>query len=305
MSIKSENDIHELKQANPEYYVWKRFDELLISWLLASILEEMFSNVANCLSASDVWKTLEHYFVSESKVRIVNLKNALQNCKKGSLSVQEYIRRLKEIYDTLVAYGQQITEEELISYVIDGLGLEYKPIVAIIMTKLCSYDEKLCLVDVKLSLQKYEQRLNKVSTFGFDYGSNTTNLVGRNIVGNHANALYSNVHFGQNNNIERGGQKRFRPVSNESNSYPQGRGRGKFPNKPKVVCQLCGKTGHMALQCYHRFDVTYLGQTQSQEPNSHGSSSATITYITTQTSNPNTYITQIPTDTPNPNTYIT
>lgn len=55
---------------------------------------------------------------------------------------------------------------------------------------------KLCLVDVKLSLQKYKQRLNKVSALGFDYGSSIVNLAIRGIVGDHENALYSNANLG-------------------------------------------------------------------------------------------------------------
>lgn len=34
--------------------------------------------------------------------------------------------------------------------------------------------------------------------------------------------------------------------------------------KPKTVCQLGGKNGHMALQYYHRFDLTYIGNMRTQ-----------------------------------------
>lgn len=52
--VKSKNGLYDVKQVNSEYFVWKRFDELLMSWLLASISKDMFSNVANCLTTSDV-----------------------------------------------------------------------------------------------------------------------------------------------------------------------------------------------------------------------------------------------------------
>ena len=35
-----------------------------------------------------------------------------------------------------------------------------------------------------------------------------------------------------------------------------GRGRGRFSNR-RVYCQLCGKPGHFADKCYHRFDRNF------------------------------------------------
>lgn len=42
----------------------------------------------------------------------------------------------------------------------------------------------------------------------------------------------------------------------------RGKGRGETFMKPKVVCQGCGKSCLIALKCYHRFDVTFLGDEQ-------------------------------------------
>lgn len=30
----------------------------------------------------------------------------------------------------------------------------------------------------------------------------------------------------------------------------------------RIVCQMCGKTGHITLHCYHCFDVTYIWNTK-------------------------------------------
>lgn len=32
--------------------------------------------------------------------------------------------------------------------------------------------------------------------------------------------------------------------------------------KLRVVCQVCGKPGHITLNCYQRFDVTYIGNSK-------------------------------------------
>lgn len=56
------------------------------------------------------------------------------------------------MYDTLLASGQQLTKEELLNFLLDGLGPEFEPIIAIIIINLASSIEKMSLADVKLSL---------------------------------------------------------------------------------------------------------------------------------------------------------
>lgn len=85
-------------------------------------------------------------------MKITTLRNALQNFKKGNLLVRDYIRRIKKMYDTLLASGQQLTKEKLINFLLDGLGPEFELIIAIIITNLASSIEKMSLADVKLSL---------------------------------------------------------------------------------------------------------------------------------------------------------
>ena len=51
-----DNDLNELKEdvrvrsdkINPDFVMWKRTDKFIVSWLLASISESVFSNVSKC-----------------------------------------------------------------------------------------------------------------------------------------------------------------------------------------------------------------------------------------------------------------
>lgn len=38
----------------------------------------------------------------------------------------------------------------------------------------------------------------------------------------------------------------------------QNEGKGKMFPELMVVCQVCSKSGHIALQFYNRFDITYM-----------------------------------------------
>lgn len=41
-------------------------------------------------------------------------------------------------------------------------------------------------------------------------------------------------------------------------NFRGGRGRGRFGNNNRPQCQVCGKVGHMARQCYHRFNPQFF-----------------------------------------------
>ena len=40
-------------------------------------------------------------------------------------------------------------------------------------------------------------------------------------------------------------------------------GGGRGAGKPKPICQLCGKIGHMVVKCWKRFDTSYSGEEKS------------------------------------------
>lgn len=57
----------------------------------------------------------------------------------------------------------------------------------------------------------------------------------------------------------RGGSTNQFSTSRGGNSYFKG-GRGQSSGNRQVICQLCGKAGHVAIKCFKRFDVHYTGQ---------------------------------------------
>ena len=57
-----------------------------------------------------------------------------------------------------------------------------------------------------------------------------------------------------NGNITRGG------FVQREGGYRGGRGRGRASNR-RIYCQLCGKSGHFVVKCYHRFDKNFQRNT--------------------------------------------
>lgn len=62
----------------------------------------------------------------------MNLKFQLQTLEKWNLSVKDYLMKMKAIWDTLVACGRPIPEEDQVLYILTGFGPEFEPTI-------CSY----------------------------------------------------------------------------------------------------------------------------------------------------------------------
>ena len=64
----------ETKVINPTYAIFERQDNLLISWLLASISPEMLSQLIGCDTAREVWKIVEQIFSFQLKAKVMQYK---------------------------------------------------------------------------------------------------------------------------------------------------------------------------------------------------------------------------------------
>jgi hypothetical protein len=56
------------------------------------------------------------------------------------------------------------------------------------------------------------------------------------------------------------GRGRGRCGGGRGGYYPGSNSGGK---KEKIPCQICGKVGHLGLDCWHRFDETYMSDNKS------------------------------------------
>ena len=96
-----------------------------MSWLLSSITEQMLGRVW-CNTSAEIWKVLDQLFSTRSKERILQLRFSLQTTRKGAEFVEEYILKMKGISHALIAAGQHVSDDELILYILGGLGFDFE-----------------------------------------------------------------------------------------------------------------------------------------------------------------------------------
>ncbi|PON68986.1 Zinc finger, CCHC-type [Trema orientale] len=155
---------------------------------------------------------------------------------------------MRTLADALMATGQSLSDDKLILYILDDLSAEYESVIV----NLTSH-ENLTIQEVLFILQNQEMRLDQLnSTFNLE-------LQLLNAFAHFAATKRPNIGFNQPYSGHRGGH-------NCGHGRGAGRGScGNFDHRNKLICQVCGKAGHVAVKCYHHFDLSYI-KVQIQAP---------------------------------------
>jgi len=211
---------------------------------------EVLTQVATCTYDAQLWKVLEDMYASQTRARIVNTRIALTTTQKGNMTIAEYVGKMKTLADEMATAGKPIDDEELVSYIITGLDLEYNPVISAVLARV----EPITVNELYTQLTNFEQRVDL-----WHGGSpSSVNTAARRGCGAGHGAVRGTGARGRGANRGRGNG---------------GRGRGGFPgnnnkNRPannfvnsngdKPMCQVCFKEGHTAADCWHRYDETYV-----------------------------------------------
>lgn len=208
------------KVPNPAYAEWLVKDQQVFSYIISSMTRDILAQVASYVHARPLWQALEGTFASQTRARAVNIHIALATTRKGALTVTEYIGKMRSLADEMAAAGKPLDDEDLVSYIVAGLNIEYNPVISAVLARV----EPITLTDLYAQLLSFEQRMDLWQ--GSHGGS--ANVASRG--GGRGNG-------GGRGGAHTGGRGAYRGRGNGG-----GRGRGGFNNgRPKIKCQLCKK----------------------------------------------------------------
>ncbi|XP_040972828.1 uncharacterized protein [Gossypium hirsutum] len=236
---------------NPAFLVHKKQDKFLASWLLSTVMDDILVHLTATKTSLDIWTTIDRRFGAKSSIKISSMRHTLYSIKKSSLSIKDYLSKVKSLSDSLTAAGSLVTEQEQVSIILAGLPIEFESIHILasatpmnldLVTEMlldCEARQMAMLTEVPLQVNFVSQQGNQDT---MKSGSDTN-------LGSHQ------------------GHRNF--IRGWSRGCTRGSGRGWSRSKPQ--CQLYGKIGHMVQTCYHRFDENFsgLGSTPSPSVNYH------------------------------------
>ncbi|XP_010497180.1 PREDICTED: uncharacterized protein LOC109124940 [Camelina sativa] len=213
---------------NPDYEAWRRSDQVVMAWLLGSLSEDILSVVVGSTTSHDVWTNLAGHYNRTSSSRVLQLQRRLHGISKEGKTMDEYLRDLKNVFT------------------IHGLTREYEPLITSLESSLDVVPEP-PYEDILHRLRGYDDRLQSYVT--------------PSEVSPHL-AFYT-TNRGRGQSRGRGGRNRGRgSFSTRGRGFHQQFSSGSSGSSvaEKPTCQICGKKGHQALDCWHKYDDNYEQQ---------------------------------------------
>ncbi|KAF5454886.1 hypothetical protein F2P56_024519 [Juglans regia] len=218
------------------YSHWILQDKLLLNAILAGVSKSVVSHIATTETSMAAWKTLTRLYASHSCTRVMQLKEDLTLLQRGSRPITEYLHSVKSIADELALIDTPMTNDDLMLYILNGLGLEFREIVVPIRTHATSltFEE---LHDLLLGHERYLKHL--------EHASNSTV-----ITANVSQCRYNNRSSQKNDKKQpysrqgnSGGPSQSKPNDNFTTDFAQ---RGCQSGK---TCHFCGFNGHTVTEC--------------------------------------------------------
>ena len=119
-------------QPNPNFAAWKRQDKLFYSAIFGTLTVAVQPIVARAKNSREIWEILFRTYGKPSRGHIKQLKQQLKNNSKGNKSINEYIRGIIEKAYQLALLGSPLEHEDLLDYITEGLGEDYRAIVEMV-----------------------------------------------------------------------------------------------------------------------------------------------------------------------------
>jgi hypothetical protein len=128
----------------------------------------ILAHVTTMPTASSAWAAIDAMFASQSRARAINTRMALATAQKGTTSMTEYFGRMKTLADEMAFAEKKLDDEELVSYILAGLDIEYNTMVSVVATRV----EPISLGELFTQLVGFEQRIDPLQGAGSNSSTN-------------------------------------------------------------------------------------------------------------------------------------
>ena len=88
-------------ESDLNFRIWSRCNSLVKSWILNSVLTQIYRSILRLNDATDVWNDLHSRFHMTNLPRTYNLTQDIQDLRQGSLSLSDYFTKLKTLWSNL------------------------------------------------------------------------------------------------------------------------------------------------------------------------------------------------------------
>ncbi|KAM3392406.1 hypothetical protein ACQJBY_013503 [Aegilops geniculata] len=260
-----------VRAPNPEYATWFRQDQIVLSYLLASMSDEVLQQVHQLETSRAIWSHVEEMYTIHCRASIVQIKMDMAVFRKGTLSMADYFAKIRANADQLTAVGRPMRDEDIITAIITGLDSDYEPLITAYTTR----PEGMTLGEFYSHAISFDRRREyNAARLHLQHGGSSVNYVARDSTGNTNNSNRGKGNYrgkGRGNSGDRGGYNNNSRGGDRGNRGGGGsRQQGDFGGNRcgdradygdrgdnRVQCQLCRGPGHYAWECGQRYNHAF------------------------------------------------
>ncbi|KAG8499008.1 hypothetical protein CXB51_005388 [Gossypium anomalum] len=92
------------------------------------VTDDILAHLTMAKTSLEIWTAIDRRFGTKSNIKISNMRHSLYSIKKGSLSIKEYLFKIKQLSDGLIATGSLVSTQGQVSIILVGLPIEYDSI---------------------------------------------------------------------------------------------------------------------------------------------------------------------------------
>ena len=215
----------------------RKAKNLALSGIQLSVADCLLGFVANFTDPALCWEALRLKYSSGNQSHRLLLSNQLHALKmaEGS-SMEDYVNRATDLKNKLLAIGDTVSDQTICQLLLNGLPRSYEGVVQTLsnLDTVLTFDQ----LSTRLLTEAARQE-QRTSQLGDDEALVTHFKYNRMPPGMHSTprGQYPSSEFSHFRGFPRRG------------SMSRG-GRGRSPSRPQIICYQCGKTGHIARDCF-------------------------------------------------------
>ncbi|CAL8082768.1 unnamed protein product [Prunus armeniaca] len=210
-------------EVNPAFEDWIQQDQMGLSWLNGSLSPAVLATVTHSTSVHLTWLSLEKHYTSQIQNRLLQLHCDLLQTTRGDLSIADFLDKVNSL--------------------VDNLALSCSP---------CDSDLRGTTMVASHGHGGFHGRGSFGQRGGRGFSGGSFFHGGRGSFSSSTDGVLGVVSSSSN-----GVSSSFSSGASSSSMAP---GPTAFPSGSRILCQICGRGGHAALDCYNRMNLAFEGR---------------------------------------------
>ncbi|MBA0851815.1 hypothetical protein Goshw_026761 [Gossypium schwendimanii] len=107
---------------------------------LYSVSTVVLAHLIGLDTNAQIWNAIVTLYGSKTTSRLIFYRRALHSQRKGNLSINGFLMKIKSYCDSLASCGKVISEHEHVTVILNGLPPDYESVITIIITSQVPYN---------------------------------------------------------------------------------------------------------------------------------------------------------------------